>query len=171
MSRHFEGRRAGYRRGLRGPIAPQLAVMVLHFSSFPAVISSHSFPILVNGFIVSSSAFTSLKLIILFPLFLYSQISGILCSVTEIPVFSKILSCKYTLALISYYIIICHCIPGRYRTSGRGTGRPPHSTGWSGDWVRYSTCRRRRWASRAASPMVLVNSSGVIKWEQEQVAR
>ena len=103
----------------------RLAVMVLHFSSFPAVISSHSFPILVNGFIVSSSAFTSLKLIILFPLFLYSQTSGILCSATEIPVFSKILSCKYTLALISYYIIICHCIPGRYRTSDNKTHLPP----------------------------------------------
>ncbi len=41
------------------PRAPQLAVMVLHFSSFPAVISSQSFPMVVNGFICSSSAFTS----------------------------------------------------------------------------------------------------------------
>ena len=48
-------------------------------------------------------------------------------------------------------------------------GPPQHRM--VGGLVRYSTCRRRRRASRAASPMVLVNSSGVMKWEQEQVAR
>ena len=71
-----EGAVAGYGNWIRvkypAKWGVQIAGMIFQTHSSSAdEDSSHSFPILVNGFIVSSSAFTSLKLIILFPLFLY----------------------------------------------------------------------------------------------------